>query len=79
MTSQESALAARRAELGRGYRDGFEGKQPEPKIGRPELPPDEQTSPRTVRLNDERAEKLKRLGRAWLEKAIDRAKEPGET
>ena len=44
--------------------------------GRKPLPPDEQTKPRSVRLNDERWEKLKRLGSAWLNKAIDRAKEP---
>jgi len=44
--------------------------------GRKPLPPDEQTKPRSVRLNDERWEKLKRLGSAWLNKAIDRAKPP---
>lgn len=65
-----------REELGRGYRDGFAGKAPEPKIGRPELPPDEKTKPRSIRLNDERGDKLQRLGREWLERAIDRAKLP---
>ena len=49
---------------------------PVPEIGRPELPADEKTKPRTIRLNDERWEKLQRLGRDWLEPAIDRAKEP---
>lgn len=65
-----------REEMGRGYRDGFEGKAPAPKIGRPELPPDEKTKPRSIRLNDERWDKLQRLGRDWLERAIDRAKVP---
>lgn len=65
-----------REEMGRGYRDGFEGKAPEPKIGRPELPPDEKTKPRSIRLNDERWDKLQRLGREWLERTIDRAKVP---
>jgi uncharacterized protein (DUF4415 family) len=44
--------------------------------GRPPLPPEEHTKPRSVRLNDARWEKLKRLGTGWLERAIDRAKEP---
>lgn len=52
--------------------------QDEPKRGRgrPELPDDERTKTRSVRLNDARWEKLKRLGTDWLAKAIDRAKEP---
>ena len=45
-----------------------------PKLGRPPLPDGETGSPRTVRLNDVRWDKLKLLGRDWLEKAIDRAK-----
>lgn len=49
-------------------------KKVAPVRGRPALPDDVQTMPRTVRLNDERWEKLKYLGRAWLEKAIDRAR-----
>ncbi|MBO9685654.1 MAG: hypothetical protein J7598_03495 [Mitsuaria chitosanitabida] len=44
--------------------------------GRPKLPDHERAKPRTVGLNDARWEKLKRLGREWLERAIDRAKEP---
>ena len=44
--------------------------------GRPALPPEEKTRPYSVRLTDARIEKLKRLGSAWLNKAIDRAKEP---
>lgn len=44
--------------------------------GRPALPPDEQTKPRSVRLTDARWEKLKLLGSEWLNKAIDKAKEP---
>ena len=49
------------------------------KMGRPAgpaLPPEQQTKPRSVRLNDARWEKLKRLGSDWLAGAIDRAKEP---
>jgi uncharacterized protein (DUF4415 family) len=39
--------------------------------GRPTLPPEDQTMPRTIRLNNARWEKLKALGRGWLERAID--------
>lgn len=46
--------------------------------GRPPLAPEDVTQPRSVRLNDARWEKLQRLGRKWLEGAIDRAKEPHE-
>lgn len=49
-------------------------KEKKPKLGRPPLPDGETGSPRTVRLNEERWEKLKLLGRDWLEKTIDRAK-----
>jgi hypothetical protein len=44
--------------------------------GRPPLPPEDHTKPRSVRLNDARWLKFKRLGTGWLERAIDRAKEP---
>jgi hypothetical protein len=40
------------------------------------LPAEEVTKPRSVRLNDARWEKLKRLGMEWLAKQIDKAKEP---
>lgn len=36
----------------------------------------DQRKPRSIRLNDSRWLKLQRLGSAWLEGAIDRAKEP---
>lgn len=49
-------------------------KQDKPKLGRPVLPEGETGSPRSVRLNEDRWEKLKLLGRDWLEKSIDRAK-----
>jgi hypothetical protein len=42
----------------------------------PRLSPEDSTEPRSVRLNDERWAKLRRLGRDWLEGVIDRAKEP---
>lgn len=45
--------------------------------GRPPLPPEDHTKPRSVRLNDARWAKFKLLGSAWLEKAIDRAKLKG--
>ena len=43
--------------------------------GRKPNPPEDATKPRSVRLNDARWEKLKRLGSEWLARAIDRAKE----
>lgn len=49
-------------------------KEVKPKLGRPPLPDGETGSPRTVRLNDDRWNKLKLLGREWLEKSIDKAK-----
>lgn len=52
----------------------WQRKEKKPALGRPPLPEGMTGSPRTVRLNDERWEKLKLLGRGWLEKAIDRAK-----
>lgn len=52
--------------------------QDQPKrMGRPPgpaLPPEQQTKPRSVRLNDVRWAKLKRLGSDWLAKQIDAAK-----
>jgi hypothetical protein len=44
--------------------------------GRPPLPPEQRaTTPvRSIRLDDERWAKFQRLGRSWLERAIDRAK-----
>jgi len=52
-------------------------KRPKAKrMGRPPgpvLPPEERTKPRSVRLNDARWEKFKRLGTDWLEQQIDRA------
>ena len=44
--------------------------------GRKPNAPEDQTKPRSVRLNDVRWEKLKRLGSDWLAKAVDKAKEP---
>lgn len=49
-------------------------KEKKPKLGRPPLPEGQTGKPRAVRLNAERWEKLKLLGRDWLEKAIDKAK-----
>jgi uncharacterized protein (DUF4415 family) len=61
-----------RNEYGRGYRDGFDGNPPKPKIGRPKLPDEKRKKLHSIRLNDEYWEKYRRLGRGWLEKAIDR-------
>lgn len=47
-----------------------------PGSGGPRLAPEDATKPRSVRLNDARWDKLQRLGRSWLEGAIDRAREP---
>lgn len=47
--------------------------------GRPPLPPEQRrgvTPTRTIRLDAGRWEKLRALGREWLERAIDRAKVP---
>lgn len=44
--------------------------------GRKPRPAEEATKPRSVRLNDARWEKLKRLGAEWLARQIDKAKEP---
>lgn len=46
--------------------------------GRPALPEDEKAVPGSVRLTPARWDKLRRLGAAWLSKAIDRAREPSE-
>lgn len=45
--------------------------------GRPKLPEGDKAITGTLRLTPARWEKLRRLGMAWLAKAIDRAKEPG--
>lgn len=44
--------------------------------GRPVAAPDHKapTKPRSIRLDDERWEKLQALGREWLERQIDMAK-----
>jgi hypothetical protein len=45
------------------------------KIGRPARIGPPPTKPRSIRLDDERWLKLQRLGREWLERQIDRARE----
>ena len=50
-------------------------KEPRPQ-GRPALPPAQKTRPYSVRLTEARIEKLKLLGTPWLNKAIDKAKDP---
>lgn len=46
--------------------------------GRPALPVEEKTVNGSIRLTPSRWVKLRRLGNAWLAKAIDKAKEPTE-
>lgn len=78
--AEHAARERRQDEWGRGYRDGLAGMEPVPLMGRPPLPADaprSEKSPRTVRLDDERWAKLRRLGTEWLEREIDYAPEPG--
>lgn len=67
-----------RAERGRGYRDGFAGKPPEPLRGRPPGEPDHVKSVTLhVRVTQEQAEKFARLGASdWMRRTIDEAPEP---
>lgn len=72
----------RQDEYCRGYRDGLTGQEPTPLVGRPLLPAGascRDKRPRTVRLDDEHWEKLRRLGTDWLERAMDRAREPDDS
>lgn len=46
---------------------------PPAKRGRPALPEQLRSSPHSIRLTALRAEKLRRLGTAWLNAAIDQA------
>lgn len=48
-------------------------EQPKRRGRPPVLSEADQTKPRSVRLNQQRWDKLKSLGRDWLEQAIDRA------
>jgi hypothetical protein len=73
----------RREELGRGYRDGCDGRDPEPLIGRPPLPDGEGKTARVEwRTTDERKAKAQRLAEAaglslsaWLDARVDKARE----
>ena len=47
-----------------------------PRVGRPALPDELRAESGSIRLTPARWVKLRRLGRAWLSEAIDRAKEP---
>lgn len=48
------------------------------RMGRPPLPAEQRAISGTIRLTAERWAKLRRLGAAWLAKAIDKAKEPND-
>lgn len=73
-----------RTELGRGYRDGFAGGEPDPLIGRPPLPPEQRTAEtpvRTLRLSDEHWSELQARGgvqalREWLSRPAYRRTPP---
>lgn len=59
-----------RVELGRGYRDGLAGAEPQPLTGRPPLPADAPRSdkrPRSIRLGDAAWAELQRRGTQALE------------
>jgi hypothetical protein len=51
---------------------------PKPARGRRPLPEGDKAVTGSLRLTPARWEKLRRLGMAWLGKAIDRAREPGD-
>lgn len=80
-TADEHALWSRlgldgdiRTELGRGYRDGLAGADPQPLIGRPAIAAGEQSTTLTFRLSAAQRAKLDGLGGAgWLRKQIDAA------
>ena len=48
------------------------------RIGRPPLPEDQKAVTSSLRLTPARWEKLRRLGMPWLNRVIDKAKEPTE-
>ena len=51
------------------------------RIGRPPLPPEQRrgtTPTRTIRLDDARWAKLRRLGREWLERKLDEEPDHGQ-
>lgn len=63
-----------RVELGRGYRDGLAGVEPQPLTGRPPLPADAPRSdkrPVSVRLGDKHKAELRRRGTQALEDWLD--------
>jgi len=72
-----------RAELGRGYRDGLAGRDPEPLMGRPPLPEGEGRTARVEwRTTPDRKEKAARLAdaagqslSAWLDARVDKVRE----
>lgn len=48
------------------------------RMGRPPMPAAQKAATGSLRLTPDRWAKLRRLGMAWLNKAIDKAKEPKE-
>lgn len=52
-------------------------KQPEPKrMGRPELPPEDRTKPRTIWMTDAEWVKVQSAPKGWVRGLIQRAKVP---
>lgn len=53
-----------------------EEREAQARMGRPPIPEEQRAIPGSLRLRRDRWEKLRRLGMDWLNKAIDKAKEP---
>lgn len=70
---EHDAMAADPGELGRGYRDGIEGREIEPRPGRPWPADHKPTRIFTVRLPEDLYAKARSLGSSWFEKAIESA------
>ena len=52
-------------------------KPPEPKkIGRPELPPEERTRPRTIWMTDAEWAKVQSAPKGWVRSLVQRCKPP---
>jgi hypothetical protein len=69
-------LMTKDSDSGRGYRDGFSGREPEPPIGRPSVDDSEFMVPVTIRMTPVQRDKFKRLGGgAWLRGVINEVEE----
>lgn len=67
-----------RLQRGNGYRDGFAGRKPQRRRGRPSISENGDVTTVKLYLTAEQREKLRRLGgSAWVRDRIDRAKVAG--